>query len=273
MNELAKRIFFAVPAATIVLWATWMGEWYFLAMAIVLMLFLQYEMNRLARNAGFQPDSFFPYTIGLFILLVPLLPYPFEIGIVIFLAFVVLQVFKKSETHLQKFISTFFCSIYIPFGLLCILLIRDAGTNETGFVLTIALLLMIWGNDVFAYLGGKKWGRHLLAADISPSKTWEGFAFGFLGAGAGLFLTISLVPLELQFTRLLLLPAVVIVSIFGPMGDLIESKLKRAAEVKDSSDILPGHGGFFDRMDAIILAAPPFYLYIRYLQITGVFLF
>ncbi len=273
MNNLLKRVFIAIPAAVIALAATWLGGWYFFGLAAILMFFLQREMKRLLDSAGFQTDPFFPYSFGLFIILIPVLPLAFEIGIVIFLLFISLQVLKKREKRLQELISTLFCAAYIPFGLLCIIFLRHAGVNETGFWLTIAFLLMIWGNDIFAYLGGKKWGRHLLAPDISPKKTWEGFFFGFLGALTGFLLILVIIPVNLSFNWLYVAPAVIIVSIFGPLGDLLESKLKRAAKLKDTSTILPGHGGFFDRMDAIILAAPAFYLYVRCLEIFDIISF
>lgn len=266
MNNLLKRLLFAVPAAVAGLAVTWLGGWYFTGLAIILMFFLQHEMRRLLKNAGFQIDHFFPYTIGLFIVVMPWLPHQFEIATLIFLLFIVIQVFKKREEHLQELVATLFCGIYIPYGILCLSLIRNTGSGEGGFFLTIAFLLMIWGNDSLAYLGGKKWGTHLLAPDISPKKTWEGLLFGILGAGAGLFAALLLFN-NLPFHWPLLIPSVIVVSIFGPLGDLLESKLKRGAGMKDSSTILPGHGGFFDRLDALVLAAPAFYLYIRLLHI------
>src|SRR5699024_6234076 len=145
--------------------------------------------------------------------------------------------------------STLFCGMYAPTGLLLLLLVRNLGSSETGFVLTIALLLMVWGNDVFAYFGGKQFGRRLLAPSVSPKKTWEGFFSGFIGAFAGLLITFYLIPMSFPTELVQALPLVVLVSIFGPIGDLAESKLKRAAGVKDTSNILPGHGGFLDRFD------------------------
>lgn len=170
---------------------------------------------------------------------------------------------------MQEFIATIFCAGYASFGLLFLLLIRTLGPNEMGFVLTITLFLMIWGNDVLAYFGGKTFGKHLLAPTVSPKKTWEGFYFGFLGSAIGLGLVWLLTPYDLSISWLALLPSVVAVSVFAPLGDLAESKLKRAANVKDASDILPGHGGFFDRFDGVILAAPAFYLYLQCLEIFG----
>lgn len=269
MSELTKRILFAVPAAAFALWVTWAGGVFFYIALILLVLLIQSEVQKIADKAGFPPARFFPYTIALWILLAPVLPYAFEIGIGIFLLFAAVQVLNTKERHMQEFIATIFCAGYASFGLLFLLLIRTIGSDSSGFVLTVTLFLMIWGNDVFAYFGGKQFGKHMLAPSISPSKTWEGFFSGFLGAAVGAVLVLVLVPHELTFGWAVMLPGAVVVSIFSPLGDLTESKLKRAAEVKDSSDILPGHGGFFDRFDGVILAAPAFYLYLKCLEIAG----
>lgn len=269
MTELTKRILFAVPAAIFFLFITWIGDFYFVGIVVLIALFIQRELSIMSESAGFKPDSFFPYTIGLWILLTPYLPHGLAIGILIFLLFVAVQVFKTGDRALKSLISTCFCGIYAPLGFLTLLMIRNTGSSETGFVLTLSLLLMVWGNDVFAYFGGKKFGKKLLAPTVSPNKTWEGFFFGVLGALFGLLLGLYITPYELPVSTMAIAPAALLVSIFGPLGDLTESRLKRAANVKDASDILPGHGGFFDRFDALILATPAFYLYLYLLKIIG----
>lgn len=269
MSELVQRILFAIPAAVLALWLTWMGGIYFHIAVIVLVLLIQYELQEIADKAGFKPARFFPYLIAFWIVLVPVLPFAFEIGIALFLLFAGVQVLNTRKKHMQEFIATIFCAGYASFGLLFLLMIRDMGSEQVGFVLTISLFLMIWGNDVFAYFGGKNFGKHLLAPTVSPSKTWEGFFFGFLGSAVGLGLVLLLVPYELPFSWWYLVPATIAISVFAPLGDLAESKLKRAANVKDASDILPGHGGFFDRFDGVILGTPVFYLYLRLLEINN----
>lgn len=269
MNELLKRILFAVPAAAFFLWVTWLGGWYFSGLIIGIALIAQREMNIICGKAGFKPDDFFPYTIALWILLIPNLPYAFEIGLVIFLMFVALQVFKQSAHNTEEFISTLFCGMYASLGFLILMVIRNTGLSETGFILTVSLLLMVWSNDILAYFGGKYLGSHLMAPRISPKKTWEGFFFGFAGAVIGLLIAIYLLPLDYPITLAYALPLTVLVSIFGPLGDLAISKLKRAAGVKDTSNLLPGHGGLLDRFDALILAGPAFYVYLHFLTVMG----
>jgi phosphatidate cytidylyltransferase len=267
VTELTKRILFAVPAAAFFILITWLGGFYFLGLIILVVLFIQRELAMLAAGAGFKPDNYFPYTIGLWILLSPYLPHALAIGMAIFLLFIAIQIFKSGDQALNEVIGTFFCGIYAPLGLLAIVLIRNIGSSSTGFALTIILLLMVWGNDVFAYFGGKYLGKNKMAPTISPNKTWEGFIFGTLGAFSGLTIAYYVVPFDLSFSLLVLSPAVLLISIFGPIGDLTASRIKRAANAKDASDILPGHGGFFDRFDALILASPVFYIYLYTLKI------
>lgn len=269
MSELTKRILFAVPAAILFLYITWAGSFYFTGLIVLIALLIQRELSVISENAGFKPDKYFLYTIGLWILLSPMLPHALVIGVGIFLVFVAVQVFKVGDRALKELISTTFCGIYAPIGLLTLLMIRDLGSTETGFVLTISLLLMVWGNDVFAYFGGKTFGKNKLAPTVSPNKTWEGFWFGILGALVGLSVAMYAIPIVFPVHGLVLAPAALVVSIFGPIGDLTESRLKRAANVKDASNILPGHGGFFDRFDALILAAPAFYCYLYVLKTIG----
>lgn len=269
MSELAKRVLFAVPAAILFLYITWVGSFYFVALVVLIGIFIQHELSAVMDTAGYKPDPFFVYLIGVWVLLSPIVAHPLLIGLAVFLGFVAVQVFKTGDRALRELISSTFCGLYAPLGLVTLLMVRRMGPPETGFILTLSLLLMVWGNDVFAYFGGKAFGKHKLAPSASPNKTWEGFLFGILGALVGLGLAFYAVPIAFPATMLTIAPATVLVSIFGPIGDLTESRIKRAANVKDASQLLPGHGGVFDRFDALILAAPAFYCYLILLKIIG----
>lgn len=121
--------------------------------------------------------------------------------------------------------------------------------------LVIALLAIVWLGDTAAYFIGSWFGRHKLAPAVSPNKTWEGAAASLLAA-----VLTAVVWSQLRLGRLevgLLLVAAA-TSIGAQVGDLVESMVKRGVGVKDSSNVLPGHGGFYDRLDALILAAPVF---------------
>ncbi|WP_372638186.1 phosphatidate cytidylyltransferase [Fodinibius sp.] len=269
MSELTKRILFAVPAAAFFLYLTYVGGAYFAALIVLIGLLIQREVSVISGKAGFPSDPLFPYIIGLWVLLSPFFHHDLAVGLAVFLLFTGTQIVKPGDRGLKSLISTSFCGLYAPLGLLALLLVRQLGNTKTGFVLTLSLLLMVWGNDIFAYFGGKNFGKNHLAPKISPNKTWEGFFFGVAGALAGLTVALYLVPIAYPSPLLLMLPAVLLVSVFGPVGDLTASRLKRAAGVKDASTLLPGHGGFFDRFDAFILAAPAFYVYLKFLEVMG----
>jgi phosphatidate cytidylyltransferase len=122
--------------------------------------------------------------------------------------------------------------------------------------LLLVFMVAVWVNDSAAFLVGSAWGRHKLAPRLSPGKTWEGSLGGLVASVlvgiAGLW-WLGAAP------RWRLAAIVVIAMVAAQLGDLLESMLKRAAQVKDSGTIVPGHGGLLDRLDAIILAAPVFY--------------
>ncbi len=269
LSELLKRILFAVPAAILFLGSMWLGGWVFKGVLIIIGLFIQFEIIRLLNKAEVPTDRIFPYSIGLWVMLFPFVPFAAEIGLGLFLFFIAIQTFNTRERSFNELTSTFFAGIYAPLGLLTLMLIRDFGSNEQGFALALTIVLMIWGGDIFAYMGGKTFGKRPLASVISPKKTIEGFLFGFVGCTVGLAASIYFIPFDSPLKMFTGLPLVLVIGIFGPVGDLIESKMKRKAGVKDSSSLLPGHGGFFDRFDALILASPAMFIYIRALEYLG----
>lgn len=129
---------------------------------------------------------------------------------------------------------------------------------ENTFTLEVFFLfIMIWISDTFAYLTGKFFGKHKMAPKISPKKTWEGFLGGVLFTLVFSYFVEQYYP-ELRGNWLIV---GFLVSVFGPIGDLVESQLKRNFGVKDSGNLIPGHGGILDRLDSFIICAPVVYLY------------
>lgn len=165
---------------------------------------------------------------------------------------------KKSYTNVKKF-TVSLC--YIGGG--CILLTMIPYYREHfAQSLIIGIFILIWVNDSFAYLIGKSIGKHKLFERVSPKKTIEGLLGGFIFCmltGYGL----SKYSDELTATQWVILALVIVVT--GNLGDLVESKFKRQAGVKDSGAILPGHGGLLDRLDSLIFTAPFIYLTIQIL--------
>ncbi|MFT7252185.1 MAG: phosphatidate cytidylyltransferase [Flavobacterium sp.] len=152
--------------------------------------------------------------------------------------------------------------IIIPLTLINYLII---GENDINPKILISILILIWTNDTFAYLTGKNFGKNKLFPSVSPKKTIEGFV-------GGIFFTIISSVLLSKFyieSKLLYIWIVIaiIVSVFSTLGDLVQSKFKREAGIKDSGNIMPGHGGILDRLDSIIFVIPfiNFYFLISYL--------
>ena len=270
LSNLLQRVLFAVPAAALFIWLAWLGGWYFQGMVLIIGFFIIQEMITILDNCGSPTDALFPYTIGLWIMLSPSLPFAFEIGIGNLVLFLSIQTFNQTEVVYSKLTTSLFAGVYAPVGLLCFYLINQMGEGTDGFVLSIMLIFMVWGSDVFAYFGGKAFGKRALAPLISPKKTWEGFFSGYVGSLVGAALVYFLFPLTMPISFIYVVPLSILAATFGPIGDLLESKLKRRANMKDSSTILPGHGGFFDRFDALLLAAPVAYVFLHLLQEFGV---
>lgn len=265
MSELTRRVLFGVPAAAVFLYLIWLGGIIFQIFAGLLALVILFEMTRLFRkmdSAAIVSVSLFAGVFFWFAVYLP--PWSvFSFSIVIVL-FTIWSLITRNLESSHRWLSTIFCGLYAPLGLFFFYQVRVIEPSDSGLWITYALILMIWGNDVFAYFGGRTFGKRPLAPGISPNKTWEGFWSGFAGALIGLLIIFSIAdpfPMDLYES----IPMVFIVSIFGPLGDLAESRLKRLAGVKDSSNMLPGHGGFFDRFDALILCSPVVFLYLYWI--------
>ncbi|MBF4463945.1 phosphatidate cytidylyltransferase [Flavobacterium sp. LC2016-12] len=143
------------------------------------------------------------------------------------------------------------------------------GTNDYNPKIILGLFILIWTNDTFAYLVGKSMGKHKLFERVSPKKTIEGFIGGVVFAAfAGFLISKLYIQPKPEFSsKSILIWTIIalIVSIFGTIGDLIESKFKRIAGVKDSGSIMPGHGGILDRLDSVIFVAPIIFLFYQIL--------
>lgn len=164
--------------------------------------------------------------------------------------------YKSSVT--DYWITPSFTLLYliIPFYLL--ILIHTLSVSEkTPF--SLAVFILIWTNDTFAYLSGMVLGRHKLFERISPKKTWEGLFGGILMT---LFATYILYRFSPEFGIVKWLIFGFLTSVAAVFGDFIESMLKRSANVKDSGKLLPGHGGILDRIDSLLLVTPVIYIYL-----------
>ena len=156
--------------------------------------------------------------------------------------------------------AALFPMIYIGLPLGALAALRVAGRDVVGL-----LALGIIVSDSAQYYSGRAFGRHLLAPAISPKKTIEGAIGGIVVGGAAMVLGGMRVFPDARLPLLALMAGAVVAA--GIVGDLFESLIKRSAGVKDSSNLIPGHGGVLDRIDSWLFAGPVFYVFVRYLQI------
>ena len=173
---------------------------------------------------------------------------------------IIIELVFTPKNELSKFTPLgfgLFGMVWIIWSLAHMTLIKEL---PDGTALLFYLLFVISFSDIFAYFGGKRFGKSMLAPTISPKKTWEGSFFGVVGGGivGAVFGEITMSMFWLYGMMLAMVLAVV-----GQFGDLIESKIKRLCNVKDSGKILPGHGGILDRIDGHMLAAPVFYYLLK----------
>lgn len=182
------------------------------------------------------------------------------LGIMAVLLLYIAALFRKTAHPIQDVAYSLFGIIYAAIPFMFFMALGFVADSYEAYI-PLGFLILLWTNDTGAYLAGRSMGRRKLFERISPNKTWEGFIGGVLLA------VVAAVILSHYFGILPLwcwVGMALIVGIFGTLGDLVESMLKRNLGVKDSGNILPGHGGLLDRFDGLLMAAPFVYLFLRF---------
>ena len=278
-KDLAVRTASALVMLLVFVGAVLWSKWSALALFAVIMVGGLVEFYNLCRKKGYQPM----YVLGILASvclfgLIPIVATDTETGYwLALLAFVLLfilapaifmcEIWRKSETPIANIATTFMGVMYIalPMSLLIYipqLLDKKADWNPW---MLLAFMAIIWANDVFAYMVGIAFGKHRLCERISPKKSWEGFFGGLVGA-VGLAVLFGYLT-DGHMIRWGIMG--LIAALTGVAGDLVESMLKREAGVKDSGKIMPGHGGFLDRFDALFISVP---FVVLYLAVTAMFI-
>ncbi len=144
--------------------------------------------------------------------------------------------------------------------------LQFAQINRWGGYTVIAVFVSIWMCDTAAYFGGSAFGKHRLFESVSPKKTWEGAVFGFIFSILTMVVAKIFVIGYLTFYHAIVIG--VLIGTFGQLGDLIESRFKRDAGLKDASKLIPGHGGVYDRFDSLVYISPIVYLYIDFVVLS-----
>jgi phosphatidate cytidylyltransferase len=265
MSNFWARTITGLSMVFLLLAAMVINYWFFSALFLLVTILGLIEFYRLFSSDEIQPQIVYGTLAGA-LLFVGMVLQPFCIISpvwllpLVFLPFV-FEVFRKKSHPFLNIALTLTGILYlaVPLGLL--VLINDpSGIRLWGFpVLLTGILLFTWLYDTGAYLFGKQFGKTLFFERISPKKTWEGIAAGTITAWGAAVAMIFLVP-EIAWFDWMVLATIVVV--FGTLGDLAESMLKRSLNIKDSGSILPGHGGILDRFDSFLISIPFVFLYL-----------
>ena len=260
-SNLTRRLLTALVVIPVVVVVIYLGGWYFAAVLTAAGLVGQYELYGLLRKAGSQPFEWYGLLAGTYVLLVPSLPQELpHAAIAAGLAAlpIILLPLARREKPLHDLSATALGLCYPVLPLMALGLIRNGAwgnpTEAQLFAVTLSMFLLIWSADTAAYAVGSLWGRRPLHPELSPKKTWEGYFGGAIGA---LVVAVVIKILALSWMPWTVwLPIALVCGAVSPLGDLAESALKRAADVKDSGVFFPGHGGMLDRIDSVIVSAP-----------------
>jgi len=262
---LNKRIITALCGVPLVALLVWFGTpWFTILVAGWGMLAL-YEFYQMAASSKIEPFAYFGLACALFLIISPhyenasVTPFLATSAIVLSLIWLLLR--PRREGAFIDWSWTIGGVLYIGWLLSYFVALRGLPDGRNWVFLA---LFATFGSDILAFFVGKLLGRHRLAPNISPAKTWEGAAGGVLGSVLVSLFFVLPTPLALPISYGQAIALGLLVSVFGQLGDLVESLLKRNMKVKDSSNAIPGHGGFLDRIDSVIFAGVVVYYYIMF---------
>jgi len=253
MNELFTRIFSGVIYAAAIFLALLSGQMTTICLFFVLGTITLFELQKLLDFKNYL--SYFVFPLALFLFNFLDIPDQIVFAFVIVCLFVKLlllrDLFSLRGRNAFKEKKHLITLLYIVPSMVFLTLIPKLYEGYDTYILLYVFILM-WANDSFAFLYGKNFGKQKLFEKISPKKTVEGFLAGFICTILGGIL-ISFFHDNLGMYNWIIIA--MLLSVFGTLGDLVQSKFKRKASVKDSGKIMPGHGGVFDRMDSIIFSS------------------
>lgn len=265
-----RELFAAAAVPVVVAIIVWAPAWALLTLLACVVVIAADELLNMARKTGVPCGRWLPLSLLVLLLAAAWLHGPVGLAAVAVLAVVLLptvQMMRPESPSGGLGGSSVSCFAVLYLGMTCACLgwLRLWPDPAVAVKLLLLYLFSIWLGDSGAYYVGSKLGRHKMSPRISPNKTWEGLTGGTVATIA------AAAALNLIFGRPLgwghLLAVAVILAVAAPVGDLVESQFKRDTGIKDSSTLIPGHGGFLDRTDSLLYAAPPV---LGYLLVTGI---
>ncbi len=266
MSNLTKRLLTGLIGAPTVFVLIYLGSWWFLGLVMLVVAGAQYEFYRVVAPEITKRHLFLGLLLGVGVVFWQYGMFNLEPVFVLALVLLVARdAFAVSVKDIWKNTATMLAGLFYPAYLFSFIINLRNGwdhvlTQRESFALLVCLLLLVWVTDSMAYFTGRSFGKTPLAPTISPKKTWEGTLGGFFSA---VVVAVLLKIYVLHFLGWLdIFVCALIGGAIGQVGDLVESRLKRIYGVKDSGNILPGHGGILDRIDGLILVVPLYYLYL-----------
>ena len=266
-SNLTQRVFAALIGAPVIIFLIFYHPLSFLFLVVALTALTQYEFYSLIMRQGNLPMKTFGTFCGALVVTLTylietytILPEYYYVGVPFLTVPFFIKLYRKNDKH--PFVNlgyTYLGIIYValPFALLVEMTFLQGNFMP---LLPLGILLILWSSDTGAYFSGKFFGRRKLFERISPKKTWEGFFGGAIIAMITAFF-------YWYFTKSLdrgeWMGIATIIVIAGTLGDLVESLFKRSIEIKDSGSIIPGHGGFLDRFDGLLLSMPFIVTFIK----------
>jgi phosphatidate cytidylyltransferase len=272
-----RRVLTAIIFMAVTIAAAIYGSWLFGLYMIILIVVGIDELTRLLNHKEIYPAQTLIYLFAFLFIVAGYINKPGYFGIITSFGIIIIFInflFVKRKTTINDITATIFAVFYtglLPVHFLLLRNLTAAGPEPTlpllsgGAGYLLLTFMTIWTSDIGAYFIGKKYGKHKLCENISPKKTIEGAIGGTL-SGIIMAVLMSLVT-DLNIIHSLILGIIIV--IFAQLGDLCESLIKRDAGVKDSGDIVPGHGGILDRADSYIFSGPAAYYYIKWVVLTG----
>jgi len=266
-KNLALRLAVAAVGIPALIIICYLGGYFLLAFTVLLAGLGGLELARMFLQRGYRTNLFFSVLLPIAFVVAAFYAYP--IVNILVLSFFLLVIFTVidyslvSNLDLEHFFGEL-CARFLPvfyLGLLASFIIKLGLMPDVGGWLLVYAFLIVWAADTAAYCGGIAIGKHKLSPVISPQKTWEGFYFGFLGAILAASVA-KILFLDIGWFKIIIMA--VVACFLGQIGDLFESAIKRHCRVKDSSELLPGHGGVLDRFDSFLFAAPTVYFIAIY---------
>ncbi len=260
--NLLQRVLVALAGIPLLLWVISVGGVWFFVLFSLLALVAVFEFHRLARHKAEPPPLWILLliTLGLQLNFYLHLAEVWELLLAAVLLFLVMELFLDEGSPMLNLGAVFPGLLYVNLSFGALLRLRLDAVDANGATLVFLMFLCVWSSDISAYFGGSTLGgkfiHRKLFERLSPHKTWEGFLFGLAGSLAAALVFGHFAP-DLSLTTALVIG--LLIGVASPVGDLIESMFKRDAGVKDSSGLIPGHGGVLDRFDTIMFISPLIY--------------